>query len=245
MLCDVVEQRVDHRPCSLDFIASREQRRIAEQYVEQKCLISRGRISAKCLVVRKIHVHRRYLEFWRELVCGSRRLYVEAQGNSFVGLHSHHQHARPFFFELRLVEEENRRGSKLNHYLRHAIRQPLSRSQIEGNVSPSPVVYLELDCSECRRDGVGGDVLLLAIPGHTEGSIAVHLPEHGVLFTGDTIANVGSVMLGVFNLDRARTVASLQRLAALDVQTACFGHGDPIDTAAGDRIREVAVRLTP
>ena len=60
-----------------------------------------------------------------------------------------------------------------------------------------------------------GDVLdfcggaeVLAIPGHTEGSIAIHLPQHGVLFTGDTIANVGTVMLGTFNQDRARTVAS-------------------------------------
>ncbi len=52
-------------------------------------------------------------------------------------------------------------------------------------------------------------------------------------------------MLGVFNQDRARTVASFQRLAALDVDTACFGHGEPIDTAAGDRIREVAATLTP
>jgi glyoxylase-like metal-dependent hydrolase (beta-lactamase superfamily II) len=91
----------------------------------------------------------------------------------------------------------------------------------------------------------GGGAHVLAIPGHTEGSIAVHLPEHGVLFAGDTIANVGSVMLGAFNQDRARTIASFKRLAALDVQTACFGHGDPIESGAGDRIREVAVRLTP
>jgi glyoxylase-like metal-dependent hydrolase (beta-lactamase superfamily II) len=91
----------------------------------------------------------------------------------------------------------------------------------------------------------GGGAHVLAIPGHTEGSIAVHLPEHGVLFAGDTIANVGSVKLGVFNQDRARTIASFKRLAALDVQTACFGHGDPIESGAGDRIREVAARLTP
>jgi glyoxylase-like metal-dependent hydrolase (beta-lactamase superfamily II) len=91
----------------------------------------------------------------------------------------------------------------------------------------------------------GGGAQILAIPGHTEGSIAVYLPEHGVLFTGDTIANVGSVMLGTFNQDRARTVASFERLAALDVEVACFGHGEPIAAGAGDRIRSVAVTLTP
>ena len=52
----------------------------------------------------------------------------------------------------------------------------------------------------------GGGAEILAIPGHTEGSIAIHLPRHGVLFTGDTIANVGAVMLGTFNQDRAQTV---------------------------------------
>jgi glyoxylase-like metal-dependent hydrolase (beta-lactamase superfamily II) len=102
------------------------------------------------------------------------------------------------------------------------------------------------------RELVDGDVLdfgggaeILAIPGHTEGSIALHLPRDGVLFTGDTIANVGSVMLGTFNQDRRQTVASFRRLAALDVETACFGHGEPIASGAGDRIREVAATLMP
>lgn len=102
------------------------------------------------------------------------------------------------------------------------------------------------------RELVDGDVLdfgggaeVLAIPGHTDGSIAIHLPRHGVLFTGDTIANVGTVMLGAFNQDRAQTVASFQRLAALDVETACFGHGEPIASGAATKLREVAATLMP
>jgi glyoxylase-like metal-dependent hydrolase (beta-lactamase superfamily II) len=91
----------------------------------------------------------------------------------------------------------------------------------------------------------GGGARILAIPGHTEGSIAVYLPEHRVLFTGDTAANVGSLMLGAFNHDRAQTVASFRRLAELDVEAACFGHGEPIASGAGDGLREVAATLTP
>ena len=91
----------------------------------------------------------------------------------------------------------------------------------------------------------GGGAEILAIPGHTEGSIAVHLPRHGVLFTGDTIANVGTVMLGTFNQDRARTVGSVQRLSELGVETACFGHGEPIATGAGARLRDLAATLSP
>ncbi len=105
---------------------------------------------------------------------------------------------------------------------------PLSRELVDGDV---------LD--------FGGGAEVLAIPGHTEGSIAIHLPRHGVLFTGDTVANVESVMLGVFNQDRGRTIASFGRLAALDVEIACFGHGEPIVSGAGDRMREVAATLVP
>lgn len=90
----------------------------------------------------------------------------------------------------------------------------------------------------------GGGAQILAIPGHTDGSIAIHLRRHGVLFTGDTIANVGTVMLGTFNQDRAQTVASFKRLAELDVETACFGHGEPITAAARTRIRDAAATLT-
>jgi glyoxylase-like metal-dependent hydrolase (beta-lactamase superfamily II) len=109
----------------------------------------------------------------------------------------------------------------------------------------APSVPVERDLVDGDMLGFGGGAEILAIPGHTDGSIAIHLPRHGVLFTGDTIANVGSVMLGTFNQDRGQTVASFRRLAALDIETACFGHGEPIAVGAGDRIREVAATLVP
>jgi glyoxylase-like metal-dependent hydrolase (beta-lactamase superfamily II) len=89
----------------------------------------------------------------------------------------------------------------------------------------------------CRVDRVvqdgdildyGGRAVVIAVPGHTDGSIALHLPGPGVLFSGDAVANVGRTMLGVFNTDRTHAVESLNRLAKLEVQTAVFGHGDPI-----------------
>jgi glyoxylase-like metal-dependent hydrolase (beta-lactamase superfamily II) len=109
------------------------------------------------------------------------------------------------------------------------------------DVAPPVPVVQELHDGEVLDFAGGAEIL--SIPGHTEGSIAIHLPRHGVLFTGDTVANVGAVMLGTFNQDRARTVASFQRLAALDVGTACFGHGEPIPSGAGARIREIAEQL--
>jgi glyoxylase-like metal-dependent hydrolase (beta-lactamase superfamily II) len=77
----------------------------------------------------------------------------------------------------------------------------------------------------------GGGARVVHVPGHTPGSIALHLPGHGVLFTGDAVAASpvdGKVMLGVFNLDRARAVDSFSKLAALGANMTCVGHGEPI-----------------
>lgn len=108
-------------------------------------------------------------------------------------------------------------------------------------IAPAVPVDEELHGGEVLPFGGGAEVV--AVPGHTEGSIAVYLPVHRLLFTGDTIANVGQLMLGTFNQDRDRAVESFRRLAELDVDTACFGHGDPITQDAGKRIREVAALL--
>ncbi|MCC5474354.1 MBL fold metallo-hydrolase [Streptomyces barringtoniae] len=89
----------------------------------------------------------------------------------------------------------------------------------------------------------GGGARVIHVPGHTDGSIALFLPEHGVLFTGDTVAASpldGSVMPGVFNLDRPQLLASLRRLAELEAEVACFGHGDAVLTGAATALREVA-----
>jgi glyoxylase-like metal-dependent hydrolase (beta-lactamase superfamily II) len=122
---------------------------------------------------------------------------------------------------------------------------PIYQQVSVGLPDTAPPVPVDRELGDGDVLDFGGRAEILAIPGHTEGSIAVHLPRHGVLFTGDTIANASTVTLGVFNQNRAQTVAALQRLAALDVETACFGHGEPISSGAGDQIREVAATLEP
>ncbi|MER6737779.1 MBL fold metallo-hydrolase [Streptomyces puniciscabiei] len=89
----------------------------------------------------------------------------------------------------------------------------------------------------------GGGARVIHVPGHTDGSIALFLPEAGVLFTGDTLAASpvdGSVRPGVFNLDRPQLLASLRRLAGLEADVACFGHGDPVVGGAAAALREAA-----
>ncbi|MCX5207087.1 MBL fold metallo-hydrolase [Streptomyces sp. NBC_00237] len=100
-------------------------------------------------------------------------------------------------------------------------------------VPEAPATRVDRELEEGDVLDFGGGARVVHAPGHTDGSLAVHLPHHGVLFTGDSIAAVGEVMLGVFNVDREQALATMRRLASLAPSVACFGHGDPLtkDTA--------------
>jgi glyoxylase-like metal-dependent hydrolase (beta-lactamase superfamily II) len=112
-------------------------------------------------------------------------------------------------------------------------------ARVAHGLPPAPPARVHVELDEGDRLDIGGGAVVLSVPGHTDGSIALHLPEHGVLFTGDVIAEWnGELLLGPFNLDAAAASAALRRLAALpDIGTACFGHGDPAIGRFSDRLR--------
>jgi glyoxylase-like metal-dependent hydrolase (beta-lactamase superfamily II) len=114
-------------------------------------------------------------------------------------------------------------------------------SQGLPDAPPSRVDH-ELDDEEIL-DGVGARVV--ATPGHTPGSIALHLPAAGVLFTGDIAAeHDGAVLLGPFNGDRRQAARSFRRLAGLAADVVCFGHGRPLVGAATEALRQAATADT-
>jgi glyoxylase-like metal-dependent hydrolase (beta-lactamase superfamily II) len=72
-------------------------------------------------------------------------------------------------------------------------------------------------------------------PGHTHGSVALHLPEHGVLLAGDALVTLDPytghkgprIVSGAATADSRQAIASLQALAETGAQTVLPGHGDP------------------
>lgn len=109
-------------------------------------------------------------------------------------------------------------------------------------VPVAPPTRVDTELSDGAVLPFGGGARVVHSPGHTPGSIGLHLPGPGVLFTGDCVAGVGQVMLGVFNIDREQAVASFRRLAALEAATVCFGHGDPLTRDAVAVMRASADR---
>ncbi|OEJ30356.1 MBL fold metallo-hydrolase [Streptomyces subrutilus] len=87
-------------------------------------------------------------------------------------------------------------------------------------------------------DGWAEPVRVLHVPGHTPGSIALHLTSSDVLFPGDLVATAeGRAILGPFNVDRQQAITSFRRLAALDAETICVPHGEPLLKDAGAALR--------
>lgn len=90
------------------------------------------------------------------------------------------------------------------------------------------------------REVADGDVLdlpgapvIIGLPGHSPGSIAVHVPTVRAVFVGDGLTT-GHVLTGhrgpqpaPFTDDPAEATASLSRLEGLDVDWVIPGHGAP------------------
>jgi cyclase len=67
----------------------------------------------------------------------------------------------------------------------------------------------------------------LHIPGHTAPQTAIHLPEEGVLFTGDNIFH--RVKTFIQEADPWEWLAALRRIGEIDAEVIVPGHGEPCD----------------
>lgn len=141
--------------------------------------------------------------------------------------------------------------------LAHALDAPVVRGEVEiappdlldwevplfehGLTSPeAPPTRVDRELSDGDALGFGDGAVVVHIPGHTPGSIAIHLPRHGVLFAGDTVATVQGVTFGVFHIDRAQALESMRRLAELRPSVLCVGHGDPVTVNTADQLAKAA-----
>lgn len=73
-----------------------------------------------------------------------------------------------------------------------------------------------------------GGLVTLPTPGHTPGSVCYHLPDHNLLFSGDTLFKqaVGRTDLSYSDPEKLKT--SLKLLSQLPPDTVVYpGHGDP------------------
>lgn len=91
-----------------------------------------------------------------------------------------------------------------------------------------------------------GDWQVIHVPGHTAGSICFYHAERRIAIIGDALnhrqGRLGAPPL-TFSVDMAQAYASIRRLADLDIEVCCFGHGPPLLSEARHRIRAMADSL--
>ncbi len=111
-------------------------------------------------------------------------------------------------------------------------------------LSPAQVDHEVQDGEELP---VAGGLKAVHTPGHTAGHLAYLMPGHGgVLFAGDAAGNMFGRLgppLGMYTEDMAQAKESIRRLAELEFDTACFGHGRVLKGRANAAFRGLVEKL--
>ena len=117
-----------------------------------------------------------------------------------------------------------------------------------GGTDPMPVAVVEAFASSPLD--VPGRPVPVPTPGHTSGHCSFHLPEHGIVITGDALVNRNvltnrpgpRLMPRIFSHDWEQARASLDSLAALDADVLLPGHGALLRMPAGEAVAQAKQR---
>lgn len=90
----------------------------------------------------------------------------------------------------------------------------------------------------------GGRLIPVPTPGHTSGHCSFHLPDHGVVITGDALVNHNlltdrpgpRLMPSIFSHNPSQAAGSLDALAILDADVVLPGHGDLLHMTPADAV---------
>jgi glyoxylase-like metal-dependent hydrolase (beta-lactamase superfamily II) len=89
-------------------------------------------------------------------------------------------------------------------------------------------------------DNISG-LTILHMPGHTQGSIALHDSKRKVLFIGDTLGCRDGVVQGPsksVTMDLKQAYKSIEKLTDLDFMVLLSGHGEPLKSDASSKVTE-------
>lgn len=120
----------------------------------------------------------------------------------------------------------------------------LSRHGPFSGVRESLLFFKSVPVSQTVEEGqrlpIQDGVSVIHTPGHTPGSTCYLLEGRGVLFTGDTVFSDGrsvsrSAPFPGYNRQDYRK--SLDRIASLEFDALCGGHGAPLVGGASDKVR--------
>jgi glyoxylase-like metal-dependent hydrolase (beta-lactamase superfamily II) len=111
-----------------------------------------------------------------------------------------------------------------------------------------PTVRADEEVVDGQHLAIGEGFTVYHAPGHTAGSVAYLMHAHGgVLFGGDVAGRLMGRLdlpLRMFTEDMKQAKRSLQRLATLEFDTLCFGHGRAMRGRANVKLRKYIEKRT-
>jgi glyoxylase-like metal-dependent hydrolase (beta-lactamase superfamily II) len=122
---------------------------------------------------------------------------------------------------------------------RSAIPRLLFRLAAPLMPQASPATVDEIVEDGDHLDLLGG-ATVVHVPGHTPGAIALHFASERMLICGDSIDHRRDRLAPpprAFTADVDQAVASLRRMAELEFDVLCPGHGAPIVAGADEQVR--------
>jgi glyoxylase-like metal-dependent hydrolase (beta-lactamase superfamily II) len=102
-----------------------------------------------------------------------------------------------------------------------------------------PAAVIDHELNDGDELPFAGGLKAIHAPGHCAGQLVFLWPHYGgLLIVADAASNVMRLGLSIIYEDLAEGQRSLSKLAALNFEMACFGHGGPIKSGASARFRQ-------
>ncbi|GIG37568.1 MBL fold metallo-hydrolase [Cellulomonas pakistanensis] len=129
--------------------------------------------------------------------------------------------------------------------IRHPRALPILGAMVAAGAARVQGVKVVRSLAAGPRLKVPGHPDVIACPGHTDGHVALHLPDRGVLLSGDALVTLDPytgrtgprIVAGAATADSALNLASLDALAATGADVVLPGHGEPWTGGAAEAVR--------
>jgi glyoxylase-like metal-dependent hydrolase (beta-lactamase superfamily II) len=165
----------------------------------------------------------------------------QAMRNLHVDVWVHPADARLAAHPYRYAHENPR----ATYPIRHPRALPILGAMLAAGAARVRGVTVVRSLEPGTRLKVPGRPEVVACPGHTDGHVALHLPDRGVLLSGDALVTLDPytgrtgprIVAGAATADSALNLASLDALAATGAQLVLPGHGEPWTGGAAEAVR--------
>ena len=125
----------------------------------------------------------------------------------------------------------------------HSVEWPLLLRQVSA-LAHDPAARCEAQDGETLPEVLNGLHAILT-PGHTLGHVCFWQPDRRLVFCGDVMMRLPRLRLpfAAFTVDMNENKRSIKKIAELNADVVCFGHGQPLMRDAASQLRAFAAKF--